>query len=86
MADDPILAVLVRIESKIESVDNTLRGVQISYAAKHAEHETKITTIGKDINGIGDKIRTHIERHWQWIASVVGIVGAIVATAKFMGN
>ena len=73
-----------RIEGKVDSIDRVVRKVQIDNAAKHAEQDAWIEDMESDINGMGTKIRNHIEKHIAWMIGSVGIIGIILTAARFL--
>ena len=73
------------ITEKIESVDNNLRKKEIADSGIHAEQETEIGTLGVRVDAVHRKITNHEENHWKFIVMSVGLVGAIIGAAKFLG-
>lgn len=74
------------VKKEVKDISKTLTGVQIEYARKHERHATQINDIKSDINGLGTKVRKHLDSHWTWLAGSAGLVGAILAAAKYLSG
>lgn len=55
---------------------------ELSAAKKDTEQDGRITTLERDFNGMGAKLRGHIDHHWKHYAGTTAIVAVILAAAK----
>ena len=79
-------AAILRIESKLNDVDDIVRILQIEGAKKESEQDTLIIGLQKSVNGVGVKISHHISSHWTFLLAMVGLVGAIVLVAGLLAK
>jgi len=82
----PLPGMVAHLDTRLNGVDATLRGVQIAVAAKDAEHATKLDQHAGAIKTLGDRVREHVGQHWTWLLATVGLVAAIMAAAKMLSG
>lgn len=72
----PVLSDLTQTMTRVEQ---TVQEVKI----KNAEQDVHISNVKDDINRVGNKLRGHIDGHWGYVATVIGIVSIGLALMKF---
>lgn len=89
---------LARIEGNVNLVHSKLEGIEISISnltngigQRVGEHDKMLSKLEERVGNsieetekIERKIDKHLEKHWIWISSVIGIISIVGMVAKYI--
>ncbi len=86
MDDAKIERALTRLEDKIDALIDSLNDARVEYAALHAKMDGDIHGIESGLENLRRRVAEHEAMHWKFTMGTTGIVGAVMAAAKWISS